>query len=270
VYAKAAFGKIVHKTAAKNIIEICKELESEKVTDIILVVGSDRVVEFKKILNNYNGKEFNFDSIDVVSAGERDQDAEGIAGMSASKMRSFVKSNKMKEFMDGAPNAMSLLMKRKMFFDVKNNLKEQELITMKKFNELNEEFKRELNEENSMYEEAMSEFVTTVLSSAVATHIMHLRTRSYSVHEALGKFYNSVHELVDNIVETYQGKHGMIMDYPPITMIPSADPLSYMLDLKDYIGTVRMNLPSDSEIQNEIDALANAVNSTIYKLNYLS
>ena len=145
-YAKAAFGKIVRKTTAKNIIQIAKDLETEKFTDLILVVGSDRVSEFTKLLSTYNHKEFNFNSIDVVSAGERDPDAEGLMGMSASKMRSFVKAGKINDFIDGAPKSMSLATKKKMFLDVKKNLKEQEILIMNN-NNLNEEFSEFIIEE---------------------------------------------------------------------------------------------------------------------------
>ena len=61
-----------------------------------MVVGSDRVQEFANLLDKYNGVEgrhgyYGFDNIEVVSAGERDPDAEGVTGMSASKMRAAAK-----------------------------------------------------------------------------------------------------------------------------------------------------------------------------------
>ena len=69
-------------------------LYKEGFTDLVMVVGSDRVKEFSTLLNRYNdapdkkgNQLFKFDSIDVISAGERDPDAEGVEGMSASKMR---------------------------------------------------------------------------------------------------------------------------------------------------------------------------------------
>ena len=68
-----------------------------------MVVGSDRVNEFKKLLDKYNGKDFKFDSVDVVSSGDRDPDAEGVKGMSASKMRELAKQNNYVEFKFGLP-----------------------------------------------------------------------------------------------------------------------------------------------------------------------
>ena len=70
-YAQAAFGRIVKKSSARTIIEVMKELQG-KYSAVKLVVGSDRVSEFKTLLNKYNGKDYNFDKIEVVSAGERD------------------------------------------------------------------------------------------------------------------------------------------------------------------------------------------------------
>ena len=75
----------------RNIMEIAAEL-SGKYNKLIMVAGSDRVSEFKSLLNTYNGIKakhglYEFEEIDVVSAGERDPDADGASGMSASKMR---------------------------------------------------------------------------------------------------------------------------------------------------------------------------------------
>ena len=70
---------------------------------LVLVVGSDRVEAMKKLLDQYNGKEYNFKKIEVISAGQRDPDAEGDVGMSASKMRAHAMENKYNEFKKGIP-----------------------------------------------------------------------------------------------------------------------------------------------------------------------
>ena len=80
--AKNAFGNIVKSSNAKTVIQVLKELE-KKHKHVIMVVGSDRVQEFTRILNTYNGKDFNFVTVEVQSAGERDPDGEGVSGMSA-------------------------------------------------------------------------------------------------------------------------------------------------------------------------------------------
>lgn len=85
--ASKAFGKSVQKSQSKTIIQILQELEKAGYQEAVMVVGSDRVTEFQGLLDKYNGKDYKFQSIKVVSAGARDPDAEGVEGMSASKMR---------------------------------------------------------------------------------------------------------------------------------------------------------------------------------------
>mgnify|MGYP001335872377 FL=1 len=69
--------------------------------DIIMVAGSDRIREFQALADKYNGKEYNYKSIKVVSSGERDPDAEGVTGMSASKMREMAKNDDYRSFKKG-------------------------------------------------------------------------------------------------------------------------------------------------------------------------
>lgn len=82
----------------RDAIGAMKHLEKKGHTHVTMVVGSDRVPAFKKLLNDYNGKEYNFKKIDVKSAGHRDPDAEGSEGMSASKLRGLVSQGKKDEF----------------------------------------------------------------------------------------------------------------------------------------------------------------------------
>jgi len=109
-YMRKAFGSVAQKSSSRNIIEVAKEL-SGKFSHLVVVVGSDRVEEFKKLLSAYNNKEYNFDSIEVVSAGERDPDAEDVTGMSASKLRSLATSGKFEEFKKGVPSKLQSVAK---------------------------------------------------------------------------------------------------------------------------------------------------------------
>jgi len=104
-FAKKAFGNTIQKSNAKTIIDIAKSLTG-KYKNFVMVVGSDRVDEFQKMLTKYNGKDFNFENIEIVSAGERDPDAEGVEGMSASKMRSLAAANNTKDFSKGLPKKL--------------------------------------------------------------------------------------------------------------------------------------------------------------------
>ena len=104
--AKKAFGaKIFVKSPANTIIKVMQELE-KKYDNVVLVAGSDRVPEFEGLLKKYNGKDYTFKSIEVVSAGERDPDAEGVEGMSASKMRAAAADGDFKSFRSGLPKKL--------------------------------------------------------------------------------------------------------------------------------------------------------------------
>jgi hypothetical protein len=89
-----------------------------------VVAGSDREEEYKKLLSTYNGKEgkhgyYNFKSITIHSAGQRDPDAEGAEGMSASKMREHAASGNEKEFHSGLPSHMSTAHKKSLYNDLR-------------------------------------------------------------------------------------------------------------------------------------------------------
>ena len=102
-YATKAFGDIVHKSPCKTIIQVLQELEKDGYKNAVLIVGSDRVAEFDRLLQKYNGKDFTFDSLKVESAGERDPDSDGVDGMSASKMRAAAKAGDFELFKSGLP-----------------------------------------------------------------------------------------------------------------------------------------------------------------------
>jgi nicotinic acid mononucleotide adenylyltransferase len=104
-YLQAAFGSIVQKSKARTIIEVAKEL-SGRYDNLVVVVGSDRVAEFQRLLNTYNGKDFTFENIEVISAGERDPDADDVSGMSASKLRSLATEGDYQTFVKGLPQRL--------------------------------------------------------------------------------------------------------------------------------------------------------------------
>lgn len=102
-FAMRAFGKIVKRSKSATIIQVMQELQKKKFTDVVLVVGSDRVQSLRKLLEQYNGKDYYFENVSVVSAGQRDPDAEGVEGMSASKMRQLAKDEDEEQFRSGLP-----------------------------------------------------------------------------------------------------------------------------------------------------------------------
>jgi hypothetical protein len=95
----------VGNATANTIIKALQVIQSQGRTRIIMIAGDDRIVEFQKLLNQYNGKPdkagndlYKFDEIQVVSAGQRDPDADDIAGVSASKARELALKGNWHEF----------------------------------------------------------------------------------------------------------------------------------------------------------------------------
>ena len=134
-HAKRFFPKTNLSTSSKEsptFLSHAEKLHKQGVTHLHMVAGSDRVPEYKKKLAQYNGKGegklFNFKKITVHSAGERDPDAEGTTGMSASKMRSHASSGNFKEFKKGIPAHVPEHHAKEMFHDVRKGMQVKESI----------------------------------------------------------------------------------------------------------------------------------------------
>ena len=130
-YARKMFPKyarqIMVNKSVKNVMDIGTALYNDGFKRIVMVVGSDRVAEFEARLNAVNGKKgrhgfFKFQSITIVSAGERDPDAEGTTGMSASKMRKAVSDNDFTTFSQGLPKVVSNADAKAIYNDVRKGM----------------------------------------------------------------------------------------------------------------------------------------------------
>ena len=123
-WAKKSFpgANIVGATdKVRTFIEAVKEL-SGTADNLIMIAGSDRVPEYKQLLNKYNGKDFEFKNIEVISAGERDPDADGAEGMSATKMRKAAADNNFATFKSGLSKHLSDLDARKLMQEIRTGL----------------------------------------------------------------------------------------------------------------------------------------------------
>ena len=98
-------SNIVYDQSIRTIIDALKNADTQGYQTINLVVGSDRQKEFEGLANKYNGELYNFDAINVISAGDRDPDAEGTEGMSASKLRALAADGDFEAFKKGLPKA---------------------------------------------------------------------------------------------------------------------------------------------------------------------
>ena len=115
------------------------------------------------------------------------------------------------------------------------------------------------------------DLVMCMLHSVTNAHILHLSTNSYAAHKALENFYTEIGDLVDDFVEAYQGKYGLLTDYRNVFTLAEA-PVPYMMYLKDELARCRNsgNFPQDTELQNIADEIAALIDSTLYKLRFLN
>ena len=98
--------KIVYDVSIKNVLQAADKLKANGYTDATFVCGSDRVPEFTKLLNTWNGmdKTPRFGVLNIISSGEREDGVEGVGGVSASMAREFVKNNDFESFKGTVPN----------------------------------------------------------------------------------------------------------------------------------------------------------------------
>jgi|TARA_R100000234_G_scaffold4341_1_gene3391 hypothetical protein len=150
-YMRKMFPKhkrnIIADRKAITAIDIATKLYDQGFRNLRMVAGSDRVKEFETLLKKYNGVEgkrhgfYKFDNIDVVSAGERDPDAEGVSGMSASKMRYHANKGEYDDFADGLPKGFKD--GRKLFRDVRKYMgirEQKDMGVMNEYEELRDRY----------------------------------------------------------------------------------------------------------------------------------
>ena len=119
-------GKIINDPANRTIFDVMKKAHADGYANVRIVGGSDRVGEFEKLTGTYNKKLYDFDKIEVRSAGDRDADGEGVEGMSASKQRKYAADNNFKGFLQGVPTSMNREMAKQLFQNVRAGMKIEE------------------------------------------------------------------------------------------------------------------------------------------------
>jgi len=118
----------------------------------------------------------------------------------------------------------------------------------------------------------IGQFVSTLMASRTQAHIFHLQTPSYSAHKALNKYYDEIVDLIDGLVESYQGKYGIITGYGNIALqeYQSCEAIIMFFEtLCMYVEKSRGMVAQDSYLQNQIDEIVALIKSTIYKLRFL-
>lgn len=116
-------------------------------------------------------------------------------------------------------------------------------------------------------------FVGTLLHAVTIAHTLHLKQTgpgSYARHKALEELYAGLGDLADSYAEAWQGKYGLILDYPAKFALPDAPPDIWVRSLADWLDEARADQPADSELQNLIDEIRSLIDSATYKLTYLA
>lgn len=225
----------------KNVFDAATKLYSEGYKNINMVVGSDRINEFKKLLEKYNGVKgrhglYKFNKINVISAGDRDPDADGISGMSASKMRSLASKGDFTQFSQGLPKSVSNNEAKKVYNEVRRGmgLKEQkEYKTTLHFTPVSEE--REAYVKGNLFD--INDSVAFVGSDELA--IVTSLGSNYVIVESNGKTYRKW--LTDiQLVEKEEAKKKVKQD-PDVKKAPGTQPAPYYKNLSKSTKSKRLS-----------------------------
>jgi hypothetical protein len=119
----------------------------------------------------------------------------------------------------------------------------------------------------------MNEYVGTLFQSRNQAHIYHLQTPSYAKHMALNDYYEDIVDLIDSLVEGYQGKYEILKGYKMLGTLKDwkddEDIVKYFEQLARYCELKREKLPQDGFLTNVYDDIDSLIRSTLYKLKRL-
>jgi len=116
-----------------------------------------------------------------------------------------------------------------------------------------------------------TEMMSLLFHSQTQVHMLHLQTTSYSEHKALQNYYEGIDGIIDGLVESFQGKYGILSGYKSYDIEGYKSTESTVKYLQDLCGKVEdlRDCCDDSYIQNQIDTVCELINSTLYKLRFL-
>ena len=128
------------------------------------------------------------------------------------------------------------------------------------------------SEESTGHNEDFCEMVCQLLHSQTQVHIFHLGTKSYAEHKALQGYYEGIDALVDGIIESFQGKYGLLTNYKSYKNQSYKNKNQVMKYLTGLLNTIeeKRDCCEDSYIQNQIDTVQELIYSTMYKLRFLN
>jgi len=164
------------------------------------------------------------------------------------------------------------LKKRNIFEEDDDDERDEEDVDIEDEDEEEEEEDDDVdNDDDDESNDDFCEMVCNILHSRNQAHVFHLQTQSFAEHKALNDYYDGVVALFDGIVESYQGKYGIIKNFKTFKIEQYRNgkkTISYFERLLDIIEENRDSV-DDSYLQNQIDTVQELINSTIYKLRFL-
>ena len=212
----------------KNVFDAVTKLYDEGYKNINMVVGSDRTNEFKKLLEKYNGVKgrhglYKFNKINVISAGDRDPDADDVSGMSASKMRKLASDGDFTQFSQGLPKSVSNNEAKKVYNEVRKGmgLKEQKHFQNKLIFEPVSE-KREDYVKGHLFD--IGDRVTFMGSDELAS-VTSLGS-NYIIVEQNGRSYRKWIDDVELVEKKKEGNQKVRQD-PDVKKAPGTQPAPY-------------------------------------------
>ena len=131
--------------------------------------------------------------------------------------------------------------------------------------------KRKLQEQEESEGSPMEELASRLIHSQSQTHIFHLQTGSYAEHKALQKYYENIDDLMDSLIESYQGENDIIKNYKSLPMDnydSKEQVIGYFEELMEMVRRLSEDFPS--YLKNIVDEIEVLINSTLYKLKRLS
>jgi hypothetical protein len=223
----------------KTVFDAVTEMYNDGFKNIAMVVGSDRVNEFNTLLNKYNGVKgrhglYNFNKINVISAGDRDPDADDVSGMSASKMRALANEGDFTQFSQGLPRNVSNADAKKVYNEVRKGmgLKEQkEYYNKLHFEPVSE--KREAYVKGNLYN--IGDRVTIVGSDELGS-VTGLGT-NYVIVESAGKMYRKWLTDVELLEKEFKDR---VKQDPDIKDKKGTQPAPYYKGLEKSTKTKRL------------------------------
>ena len=118
--------KIVNDPSNRTIFDVLSRAHNDGYTNVRIVGGGDRVKEFDKLAKDYNGKLYQFDNLEVMSAGDRDPDSDDVTGMSASKQRKYAAQGDLDNFLKGVPSAMNKKAAKELYNNIRTGMNVKE------------------------------------------------------------------------------------------------------------------------------------------------